>query len=324
VHEPGALTRRAASLPLLQVAALGALFVAGTIAVEGYSTETSIKAMLVLASFLGIAAIGQTLAILLGGIDLSVPFIIGAANVMVAHLSGGEGWSFAIAAAFVLGLAAAVGAVNGYLSERFGIHPLIVTLALGSVVSGAVLVATDAKVTGSSPEWLGRFVSPAQDTWVIPLPPVVALWALLALVVAVVMSRTGAGRRLYATGANPAAAELALTRTGRVWTGAFAASAACSALAGILLSGFSGAGQFAIGNPYLFTTIAAVVIGGTSLLGARGDYFRTVLGALILIEITTILAGVGFDVPLQQVALGILIVAVVALYGREPTLRSRI
>ena len=136
--------------------------------------------------------------------------------------------------------------------------------------------------------------------------------------------RTTVGRRLYATGANPRAARLALVSTSRVWTGTFAASAFFSAVAGTLLVGFSGTGLFNIGDPYLFTSIASVVIGGTSLLGARGDYLRTVLGALILIQTTTILIGRGYDAPTQQVILGVLIVIFVATYARESHVRTRI
>jgi len=113
-------------------------------------------------------------------------------------------------------------------------------------------------------------------------------------------------------------------RTTRIWGGTFALSGVAAATAGILLAGFSGTGLFMIGEPYLFTSIAAVVVGGTSLLGARGDYLRTVLGALILIQTTTIMAGRGLSSSDQQMVLGGLILAFVATYGREPHIRDRI
>jgi ribose transport system permease protein len=316
--------RLAGRLPVLQIAALLVLYLVGQAAIDGYGSQSSILSMLVLASFLGIAAAGQTFAILLGGIDLSVPFLIGAGNVLVSQLSGGKHWPFALAVLFIVAMAFAVGAANGYISHRFEIHPLIVTLGVGSMVGGGVLVWTHARLTGSAPSWLGELVSPGGDVAGIAIPPVVLLWLVLALVVVLVLSKTRAGRELYATGANPAAARLALVSTTRVWTGAFAASAVCAALAGILLAGFSGTGLFDIGTPYLFTTIASVVIGGTSLLGARGDYLRTVLGALILTQITTLLIGMGLSAAMQQAVLGIVIVLVVATYARESHVRDRI
>ena len=182
--------------------------------------------------------------------------------------------------------------------------------------AGGILVWTQANFTGAAPARLDRYLRlVGTKTGPIPLPPVVVFWAVFAVVVTLILSKTAIGRRLYSTGANQPAARLALVQTNKVWMGAFAASAFCAALAGVLLAGFSGMGLYNIGQPYLFTSIASVVIGGTSLLGARGDYVRTVLGALILIQIETILIGYGFDVAAQQVGLGIVILIMVASYA---------
>jgi ribose transport system permease protein len=320
----GAARVAGSRLPVVQLVLLGALFVYGSATIDGFAQAPSLRSMLVLATFLGIAAAGQTLVILLGGIDLSTPFLIGAANVLAAELTGGRGWPLGLAIAFIAVLALTIGALNGWLSHRFAIHPLIVTLGTGSMAVGGVLVWTQARLTGAVPGSLSDFVSPAQDTWFLPVPPVVVFWAALTVVVTVALLRTRAGRRLYAVGASPPAARLALVRTTRVWTGAFAVSALASAGAGILLAGFSGTGLFTIGDPYLFTSIAAVVLGGTSLRGARGDYVRTAIGALILILTTTIMVGKGISAPGQQVILGVLILIFVTSYGREPHVRTRV
>jgi ribose transport system permease protein len=311
-------------LPLLQVTLLAVLFAYGSLAIDGFASRRNVLAMLVIASFIGFASAGQTLVVLLGGIDISIPFVIGAANVMTAELTGGRGWSLTAASGTVILLAAIIGATSGFLSHRFDVHPLIVTLGMGSMVGGGVLVWTNAELTGAAPAVLSRITSPAAKSFGLPVPPVVALWALLTLLLTGFLVRTASGRRLYATGASVRAARLALISTTRLWTATFAASAVLSGVTGILLAGFSGTGQFTIGDPYLFTTVAATVIGGTSLLGARGDYVRTVLGALILVQTTTILVGRGFDSAAQQVILGGLIVLFVASYAREPHVRTRI
>jgi ribose transport system permease protein len=318
------LRRLLQRVPLLQIVGVFALFGIGGATINGYASASSVRSMLVLASFLGIAAAGQTIAVLLAGIDLSIPFVIGAANVLASQLYGGKHWPFWAIALFIAVLALGVGALNGYVSNRFEIHPLIVTLGIGTIVGGAILVWTQANFTGAAPGWIGTFVSSGRKTGPIPVPPVVVFWAVFSVIVAVILARTAAGRRLYATGANQPGVRLALTRPTLVWAAAFAASAFCAALAGVLLAGFSGMGLYNIGQPYLFTSIASVVIGGTSLLGARGDYLRTVLGALILTQIQTILIGFGYDPAAQQVALGIVIVIMVASYAREPSIRSRI
>jgi ribose transport system permease protein len=309
--------------PVLQIVALAALFLWGWATLPAFATRPSIDSMLVLASFLGIAAIGQTLVILIGGIDLSIPAVITAANLLTTLL-GGKHWSFGAIAATLLGGAILIGAANGYLAHHFRVPALIITLGSGSIVVGAVLAGTHASVYGSVPGWFTRFVSPASTFLGLHIPQVVVLWIVLTIVVGVVLHLTGLGRRLYATGANEGAAELALVRTELVWVAAFAASAFCAAIAGICLGAWSGTGEQNIGDPYLFLTIAAVIVGGTSLIGARGDYWRTVLGCLILIVLTTNLVGHSYSQATQQIILGLIILVAVGTYGRDRALRDRV
>lgn len=314
------LTQR---LPILQAVAIIALFLYGSATIDGYSSRASIVSMLVLASFLGIAAGGQTLCILIGEIDLSLAAVISGADIATCTLSG-SGWPFVLVFLVIVGVAGAIGVFNGYVLRRFELHSLIVTLGTGAVISGAILVWTNGGApSGAAPMWLSNLDSPIRHTLgFIPLPPVVVIWVVFAAVLVLVLTRTPIGRRLYAAGANRDAAELALVRTKRVWIGTFAASAVCAALAGILLGGFSTTGVFNIGDPYLFTTIAAVVVGGTSMLGARGDYVRTILGVLILTQVSTLLVGYGQSVT--QIVTGGAIIAVVSFYGRETHMRNRI
>ena len=109
-----------------------------------------------------------------------------------------------------------------------------------------------------------------------------------------------------------------------VWAATFAVSAGCAAIAGILLAGFSGGADANVGQPYLFQTVAAVVVGGTALLGGSGSYGRTFAGTLLITELATFLIGLGFSERIQQMMLGLLIILLVALYGRESHVRSQI
>jgi ribose transport system permease protein len=318
------ILRRVIQTPLVpQAAAVVILYIVGSKLIDGYGSQSSITSMLVLASFLGVAAAGQTFAVLLGGIDLSIPFVIGMANVMTAQLTG-YGWPFIWTALFIGVLAACIGAANGFISKRFSIHPLLVTLGMGSIVAGGLLVWTGGQATGAAPTWLSSFVAINGTTLSLPVPPVIAFWAVLSVLILLLLRATVFGNRMYATGANERAAGLALVNTTTIWTVAFACSALLAATAGVLLAGFSGTGFPDIGQPYLFTSIAAVVIGGTSLLGARGGYGGTILGALILTEVTTILVGQNFSAAAQQAILGAVILLVVATYGREVQLRYRV
>jgi ribose transport system permease protein len=300
-----------------------ALYVVGALTIPGYSSSFSLRAMLVLASLLAIASIGQTLVVIIGGIDLSIPFIIGFANVVAAQLYGG-GMNFVLVVVIVLAIAAAVGAANGFISAALGLHPLIVTLGVGTIVQGCVLLWTGGFPAGSAPPPLSQFVSIGGNAGFLPVPWLVPCFVVLAALVMLTLARTPYGRRLFALGANPRAARLSLIDPVAMWTITFAFSAGFAALAGVLLLGFTGSAYGEVGQPYLFQTIAAVVVGGTALVGGRGSYLGTVAGTLVLTQINTLLIGLGFQPSMVQALLGVVIIALVSLYGRDAHVRNTI
>ncbi|RVD64981.1 ABC transporter permease [Mesorhizobium sp. M7A.F.Ca.ET.027.03.2.1] len=296
------------------VAAL--LHLAGTVLIPGYSAPFAIRAMLVLASLLAVASIGQTLVVIMGGIDLSIPFVIGFANVVAAQLYG-DGWNFVVVCGLVGALALIIGGLNGLISRSLDIQPLIVTLGFGMVVQGLVLLWTAGFPSGSAPQAVSSFVSIGGSAGPLPVPWLVPSLVVLAALVVLVLERTPYGRRLYALGSNPGAAPLALIDPVRMWVITYAASAFFAAVAGVLLLGFTGSAYGDVGQPYLFQTIAAVVVGGAALVGGRGSYLGTIAGVLVLTEINTLLIGLGFQPAAVQAALGFVIVLLVSLYGRE-------
>ncbi|RUX94550.1 MULTISPECIES: ABC transporter permease [unclassified Mesorhizobium] len=306
-----------------QVVALVALYAIGMLTISGFGGWRSILAMLVLASFIGIAAAGQTAVALLGGIDLAIPGFIAFANVATAEFTG-NGWPFPVTALAILLVSAVLGALNGFASRALKLNPLIVTLGVSAVIMGAILAWTGGQPTGYAPKWLNQFVAPSGTTFGLPIPPVLVFWAVLSLGMIVILRRTPFGKRIYASGASLPAARLAQVPTIRVWVLTFALSAVLAAVTGILLAGFSTQGDPRISTPYLFNTIASVVIGGTSLIGARGGYGRTILGAIILTEITTVLVANNFSAAIQQALLGVVILLVVATYGREQSVAARL
>ena len=311
--------RRVAGAILLAIA----LHVLGSILIEGYSSEFTVRSMLVLASLLGVASIGQTLVVLIGGIDLSTPFVIGFANVAAAQLYG-DGMNFALVCLMVGLLALVIGAGNGALSSTLAIHPLIVTLGVGTAIQGAVLLWTAGFPAGSAPETVTKFVSIGGHAGPLPVPWLVPSFLVVIAIISIVLARTPFGRRLYAVGSNPSAAPYALISPRVVWTATYALSALFAAAAGVLLLGFTGSAYGDVGQPYLFQTIAAVVIGGTTLVGGRGGLIGTAAGALVLIEINTLLIGLGLSPAMVEAQLGVLIIALVSLYGREPHVRATI
>ena len=299
------------------------LFFVINLLIPGYASINSLLSLLLLSSLLGIASVGQTLTIVIGGFDLSIPAVIGLSNVLFALLFG-AGWDAFSASVFILSVAVAIGLINGFASRYLQLNPLVVTLASGSIIFGAIWAGTHGEISGFVPDWLVNMVSVIGKTGPIPLPGSVVLWIAIAAAILFLERRTVLGRWVFAAGANPRAAELARVPMLAVWMGVYALSAFLAAVTGILLAGFSGAADPTVGQAYLFTTVAAVVVGGTPLTGGRGGYGRTIAGCLVVTELGTLLVGLGLDQAAQQIFLGVLIVGLVSLYGREPHLGMRI
>ncbi len=305
------------------------MFTVGSIFIEGFSSGQNIKSMLLFAAFLGLACVGQTLVALLGGLDLSIPFVIGASNVFLLYLIGLGMYSW-IAILIVLLLGALIGWLNGILSYRLQGQALILTLGIGFAVSGLTQIVTSigsafaGNVFGVVPDWLKNLAAMNGTTFGLAIPPVILIWAVVAIVLIYGMKNTLYGRYLYALGGNrTSAARLSISER-RYWVIAYMVSGTVAALTGVLLLGWSGGGFIGVGQPYLFMTLAAVVMGGTSLLGGQGGYGFTVIGVLVLQVLTSFLVGIGLKFEWQQFIFGLLILPMVALYARSPHIRTQI
>ena len=314
---------------LMGLAVLIGLFIMGSLIVDGFISTLNLKSMLLFASFLGLACIGQTLVVLLGGLDLSVSFVIGAANIGLMYLInlGIPPWICIIA---VLMLGIGVGLINGLLSFRLQGQALILTLGVGFIITGLVQALTTigsdfgGSVFGVVPKWLSNIAATNGTIFGISIPPIVVIWVILAIVLIVALKNTTWGRNLYAVGGNrTTAARLSISER-TYWVGVFTIGGFVSALTGILLLGWSGGGFVGVGGPYLFQTIAAVVVGGTSLLGGKGGYGFTVIGVLVLQVLSSFLVGIGLSYEGQQFVFGLLILPMVALYARSPHIRTQI
>jgi ribose transport system permease protein len=308
---------------------LAGLFSVGSMNIEGFASGHNIKSMLLFASFLGIASIGQTLVALLGGLDLSIPFIIGAANVGLLYLMG-LGVPPWLATILVLAIGALLGTINGLLSYKLQGQALIVTLGTGFAISGGVQIVTSigsaygGNVFGTVPAWLSNISAMNGTTFGLPFPPVILIWGLIALILILGLRLTVYGRFLYALGVNRTSASRVMISEMRYWVMMYTLSGFFAALTGSLLLGWSGGGFIGVGDQYLFLTLAAVVVGGTSLLGGAGGYGFTVIGVLVLQVLSSFLVGIGLNFQWQQFIFGLLILPMVALYARSPHIRTQI
>jgi ribose transport system permease protein len=308
--------------PVFQVAALLVVFLYGAISLPGLATWTSIRSILVLSALVGLASGGQTLLILIGGFDLGVSGFIVAGALAVTALTGVYHISFGIALLLAVVGSGILGGIAGYLCHRFAINPLVVTLAMGTLAVGLVAVQTGGLVDSNAPQWLDTFAEPVSKTFGLSIPPTIVIWAAVLVVFAILLHRTRLGRSLFATGANSRAADYSLISTRRVWTITFAFSAIASALVGVIIAGFAGSVDSALGDPYLFQSVVAVIVGGT-VFGGPGDYTRTCIGALFLTVLTTVLVGHGASPADEEIIYGLIILAAIAVYGRQRRLRDR-
>jgi ribose transport system permease protein len=287
-----------------------ALFVAGTIHSLGYAAPTNIRSLLIYGSTIGIAAFGQSLCILTGGIDLSIPWTMTGAAVLCAKLGGGGGSDLAEVLVLIALLAVAVGIVNGVIVAYASVPPIIMTLGMNGVLQGLVLVYTNGGGSATAPPGLEHWLR--TDLFGV-VPKQVLIWAAITVVATLILTRGTLGKRLYAIGTNANAAHLAGNNVRRTLVIPYVISAVSGALAGVLLMGFSGGAYFTLGDPYLFATAAAVAVGGASILGGTGHYLGTVAGALTLTLIVSLLTLLNVGQAWLNIAYGLILLLALVL-----------
>jgi ribose transport system permease protein len=271
----------------------------------------SIGITLQLAAPLGLLAAGQTIVMLTGGIDLSLAMIAtGAAYIVSVKSDSGLWISLAYAFAFCI----LVGAVNGVAVGVFGVNPLIMTLSMGAILIGVFTVGVSTFLRGSSrmPDIL---ITASSGLIFDPITWPLIIWILIGAVVHFALTRTGFGRVIYAIGDNAKAARLAGVRVWQVQVAAFVACAVLGGVAGIMLGGQSGAVAISLANSYLLPSVAAVVIGGTSIMGGIGSYSGSVMGALILSVLSYLLATLNSSEAFKQLVYGGIVLALAWVYS---------
>lgn len=261
---------------------------------------------------LGIVALGQTFAILVGSIDLSVANLISVSAVLASFIMKGEPAMIAPAVLAVLVLSAAIGLVNGLVIARLDVNPLIATLGVGLILQG-LLSASFSNFAGSVPAAFQAFAYGRIG----PLPWSVLLLGLLALAAWLLLTRTRFGAHLYATGGNRDGARLAGIRTERVIIGAHVLCSLMAGLTGLYLASRLRAGAPWVGRDgvYDLESIAVVVIGGTLLAGGRGGAFGTLAGVFLFATLDAVFNMTGIDAFPKQVLRGAIVILAVAVYA---------
>jgi ribose transport system permease protein len=288
-------------------------FVAGVEAARpGTVTPIWISNTLLFAAPLGIMAAGQTLVVLTGGIDLSVASVAtGAGYLLATNASQGN-----LAATTIgLSLGLVVGFLNGVGIAVLGVQPLVMTLGTG-LMTGGVMIVYSQNMMASGPH-VPAFIQSLGAGKVGGLVPIdLSLWVPIAALMLFGLQRFGFGRLLYAIGDNREACKLAGIRVWRVLLVDYVLCGLFAALAGLILVGITNASDQSLADPYLLPSIAAVIIGGTSIFGGRGGYAGTIVGALILTVLTSLLTLMDAPEPIKQILYGAIILVLAAAYAR--------
>jgi ribose transport system permease protein len=287
----------------------------------GFLSYGNLRQQLVLAAFLGTVAAGQTVVILTGGIDLSIAWNLNFAAILFTQTINGSGNAGTIALATVLALLAgtAVGAVNGLGVAYLRIPSLVMTLGVNTVMLGVTLVYTNGSPQGLAPRFARALATGKIGG---QLPWALVFWAGLSFLVIGMLRRTTFGRRIYAIGNNPRAAFLSGIDVRWTLVGVYAFAGLTAGLGGILLAGYSNNTYLGMGDAYVLQSIAAVVIGGTSILGGSGTYSGTIVGAIMIVLLQNALQVAGIEPAGQQILYGLIILLMLFLYGRAAKVRE--
>lgn len=298
---------------LIVLAGCAVLLFGGGLVFDTFLTPNYLLQQLQIASFLGIMAAGAMPVILLGQIDLSVPWTLTGAAILTTTVGGLEDpfWrALAIPAGLAFG--ALVGLINGFVVARLRIPSMVWTLAVNAMLlGGAVFWTGGHKPRGQAPE----IATTLALGHTLHIPNAFLAWLTVSAGMVFLLRRTVFGRYLYAIGNNERAVFLAGARVGRVVIGAFVLAGTLSALAGQLLAGYANQAYQGMGNPYLMPTIAAVVVGGTSILGGRGSYAGTFAGALFITLLLSVLSVLQLPEAVRQILFGLIIMAMLVIDG---------
>jgi ribose transport system permease protein len=295
------------------------LLIVGSLYSSNFLSPDYLLQQLKVASFLGVVAAGMMLVILLGHIDLSVPWVMTMGAMMACAAAGFGAMGHALAIPVGIFAGALFGLINGFGVAYLRIPSMIITLATNVVAQGLMVLYTG----GFSPQ----DSAPPAMRWlatgaIIPgVPNAILVWAAVSAVMVFLFGRTSYGRSVYGIGNSERAAYLSGVDTRRVVMIAFVISGGLAAFAGVLVAGYASKAAQSMGDAYLLPSIAAVVLGGTSILGGRGSYLGTVAGVILITLLQSILSVMQMPEAGRQIIYGVVIVAMLLLYGRTPASR---
>lgn len=331
-NEERALLRKKLLPILLVYGAVIVLLIVGQILAPGFLTLNNLNNILRTTAFLGIAAIGQTIVILTGGIDLSVQYTLVLCNTVSAQIMAGSNANIPQMLLICLGISVAIGLLNGLGIYYLDIPPMIMTLAVGTMVYGIAYIYCNGAPKGMTAPFfatiangkLGDFFGEGSALHGLGINGTVVIWLLLAAITILVLSKTVLGRSIYAIGVNRVSARYSGINVPVTLIGVYVISAVLAGLTGILYVGYTGTSFLSTGATYNMDSIAATVIGGTSVIGGVGGYFGTIAGVMVMTLISNVLTIMNIAESGKRIVNGlILVILLVAIYHRKNAKKTK-
>lgn len=279
------------------------LFAGFSVYMPGFARLSHIRTVFLESALIGIVALGQTLVVITGGIDLSVAWMMTIGAYMVSNLVNSSNANLVWGIPLMLVVTFGLGAINGFCISCLRVPAIVMTLGMNIILQGALVALTQGSPGQSAPPLL---LTLGQKN-LLGIPYLVIIWIIMTVVVMLALFKMKYGRKLFAIGNNATVAKYSGIRVDNTIILSYAISGMTAGIAGALLAGKVGSCYLAMGDTYQFQSIAAVAIGGTSMLGGKGNYLGTVAGSLTITILLGILVALNLPCGVQTMAYGLIV-----------------
>jgi len=275
--------------------------------------------ILLLTLLLSFAAAGQTMVLIGGGLDFTVGAVMSSAAILTTYVMDSQNGRFLLVFTLAMGMGALIGLLNGYCSVKIDLPPMIVTMAVGNVVTRMSYVLTQGNPSGyPSPNFVGSVIN---KLW--GFLPSLTLYALVLWpLVFFLLNRSRYGKQLYMMGNNPTAAQLTGVKTDKIRILMYVFSAMLSALAGMLGAAYMNLARCQIFDEYAFSSLVAVIVGGTAFTGGIGSYGGSIAGALLMTVLSNGLTVLALSSPVRNIVQGVVLLLLLIMYNRARAVRQ--
>lgn len=279
------------------------LFAGFSVYMPEFARLSHIRTVFLESALIGIVALGQTLVVITGGIDLSVAWMMTIGAYMVSNLVNSSNANLVWGIPLMLVVTFGLGAINGFCISCLRVPAIVMTLGMNIILQGALVALTQGSPGQSAPPLL---LTLGQKN-LLGIPYLVIIWIIMTVVVMLALFKMKYGRKLFAIGNNATVAKYSGIRVDNTIILSYAISGMTAGIAGALLAGKVGSCYLAMGDTYQFQSIAAVAIGGTSMLGGKGNYLGTVAGSLTITILLGILVALNLPFGVQTMAYGLIV-----------------